>query len=113
MPEVAPSPLLPTVTVTFWSARKVWALVSAFTVIVLAASFSAMLSGLAVRVMAPLSLSARVMLPSFTVSPVDVPCMEMDSSPSTTVSSVGFSVKVALPLLWPTGIVTSKPLTAA
>ena len=60
-------------------------------------------------------LSSSVIVTSvpFTVSPVELPSTLMLSLPSTSVSLVGVSANVAVPLVWPAAMVTSKPATAA
>ena len=68
---------------------------------------------LALRSIPAVSSSVSVIVAEATVRPVDVPATVIVSSPSTTESSVGVSVNVAVPLVWPFVTVTSKSDTAA
>ena len=104
---------MPIFTRTVRSPGKVSPSVAAFTVTLVAESPSSTLDGLAVSVIAVASSSASVRLVPFTVRSAFVPETVMVSSPSTTVSSVGVSVNVAVPLLLPAAMLTLKPVTAA
>ena len=87
---------------------------AAVTVTVVASAVSATLDGFTDRLIAGASSSSlSVRLVPLTDRPVELPATEMCSSPSTSVSSVGVSVNVAVPLLLPAAMVTSKPVTAA
>ena len=59
------------------------------------------------------SSSVSVRSAPFTVSPVALPDTPTVSSPSTSVSCVGVRVNVAVPLVSPSSIVSSKSVTAA
>ena len=85
----------------------------AVTVTVVAPALSDTLCGFTDRLMAGApSSSVRVMLVPLTVRVVCVPDTVMVSLPSTRVSCVGVRVKVAVPLLLPLAMVTSKAVTA-
>ena len=87
---------------------------AAVTVTVVADAPSETFAGFTVRLIAGApSSSVRVTEVPFTVRPVDVPSTLIVSSPSISVSFVGVSVKVALPLPAQAAMVTSKPATAA
>ena len=110
MPEVAPSSLSPTLTVTVLSTRQVSPSVAASTVTVFLPPSSVTLAGVAVRVMSVLSLSVIV---TAAVS-VELRTLTLSVSlPSITVSSVGVRVKVPVTLVWPAGRTRSKSSTAA
>ena len=112
MPEVALSPLSPTVTDTVRSAGNVSPSVAAVTVTVVgptAPALSDTLDGLAVSVISELSSSVIVTSVPFTVSPLDVPSTLIFSSPSMIRSPVGVSVNVPVPLLAPAAMTTSRP----
>ena len=77
-------------------------------------SSSPTLDGFNVRFTAgAVSSSVSVRSAPFTVRPVALPATPIVSSPSTTVSCVGVSVNVAVPLVWPFVMVRSKFDTAA
>ena len=110
MPSVAPSPLLPTDTVTVVSLGNVSPSVAASTVTVFLPPSSVTLSGVAVSVMSVLSLSVIV---TAAVNVVPRTLTLSVSLPSTTVSSVGVRVKVPVTLVAPPAMVSSKSSTAA
>ena len=112
MPSVAPSALPPTATDTV-RAVEIAEPAVAVTVTLVAASFSATLSGLADSVIACVSSSVSVRLVPVTVIDVPLPEIPMVSSPSTDESSVGVRVKVPVPLVALAAMVTSKLVTAA
>ena len=87
---------------------------AAVTVTCVAPSPSPTLDGFSVRLTSgAASSSVRVRSAPFTVSPVAVPATPTVSFPSTSVSWVGVRVNVAVPLVVPFVIVTSKSDTAA
>ena len=86
----------------------------AVTVTVVAEASSERLDGAADRLIAGAGSSSVIVTSvPFTVSPVEVPSTLMLSLPSTSVSLVGVSVNVAVPLVSPLPRVRSKPATAA
>ena len=87
--------------------------VEAVTVTVAAPSPSETLAGSASSVISVASSSVKVRLVPFTLRSAFVPDTEMVSLPSTSVSSLGVRVNVAVPLAWPAAMVMSKPVTAA
>ena len=113
MPDVALSVLAPTLTVTVRAVLKVSPSVEAVTVTVVTDAPSDTLFGSAFSVRPVLSSSVSVTLVPFTVSTPDVPATVIASAPSISVSSVGVSVNVPVPLVLPAVMVMSKPVTAA
>ena len=114
MPEVALSALAPTVTETVRAAAKVLSFETvAVTVTCFAPPSSDTVARLALRSIPAVSSSVSVIVAELTVRPVEVPATVIVSSPSTLESSVGVSVNVAVPLVSPAAISTSKPVTAA
>ena len=110
MPEVAPSPLLPTVTLTVRAVLKVVSpSVAAVTVTVVPDTPSETLAGFAERVSSVLSSSPRVMPALSTVRPVEDPDTVIVSSPSMILSCVGVRVNVPVALVWPAAMVMSRP----
>ena len=87
---------------------------AAVTVIAVSPAFSDTLDGSIDRSMAGASsLSARVTRSGVTGRSAWVPETVIVSSPSTRLSSTGVSSTVALPLVFPAAMITSKPGTAA
>ena len=66
------------------------------------------------RVMPTVAVSSSVivMVAGVTSSPAAAPCSRMVSSPSTTWSSAGVTVKLAVPLDWPDVMVMSPSVVA-
>ena len=85
--------------------------VEAVTVTVVAPAPSDTLDGLVDRLSRTLSLSVSFAVVPFTVMPVALPVAVSVSSPSSTLSSMGDTVTVALPLLSPSLIVMVKSET--
>ena len=111
---MALSPALPIFTRTVRSETNVSPSVSAVTVTEVAASPSFTLDGSRLdSLISVASSSVIVMLVPFTVRSAFVPDTVIVSSPSISVSSVGVRVNVALPLVFPASMVTSKAVTAA
>ena len=85
----------------------------AVTVTFVAEASSSTLDGFTVRPMAGgVSSSVSARLVPFTVRSAFVPDTVTVSLPSTSVSLVGVSVNVPVPLVLPAAMVTSKPVTA-
>ena len=113
MPSAALSPLPPTLTVTTMSSGNVLLFEkAAVTVTTLAPAPSLTLAGFTLRSTAgAVSSSVSVSVAEFTVSPGRLPDTVMLSSFSTSVSCVGVSVNVPVPLLPPAAIVIVKSAT--
>ena len=112
MPDVAPSELSPTVTVTVVAEVRATLRVAVTVTFSLALS-SATVVGLADRVTAWVSSSASVRAVPVTVEDALVPATPMVSLPSTAVSWVGVSVNVPVPLVAFALIVNVKSATVA